>query len=119
MSKRYKGFEPNWYREVPPRGSYRSIFKWGDPAFNKVPKEALFKMMKETFHLTDDDFKSYAEPLGLDLVKLDKPVNLFVADFIGADLAIFRGATLAEEEGNIVVKSEENADMVLPDLLSS
>ena len=76
MSKRYKGFEPNWYREVPPRGSYRSIFKWGDPAFNKVPKEALFKMMKETFHLTDDDFKSYAEPLGLDLVKLDKPVNL-------------------------------------------
>ncbi len=76
MSKPYKGFEPKWYREVAPRGSYRSIFKWGDPAFNKVPKEALYKMMKETFHLTDDDFKSYAEPLGLEPVKLNKPCQL-------------------------------------------
>ncbi len=76
MSKPYKGFEPKWYREVPPSGSYRSIFKWGDPSFNKVPKETLYKMMKETFHLTDDNFKDYVEPLGLELVKLDKPSAL-------------------------------------------
>ncbi len=76
MSKPYKGFEPKWYKEVAPRGSYRSIYKWGDPAFNKVPKEALYKMMKEVFHLTDDDFTNYAEPLGLEIVKLDKPCSL-------------------------------------------
>ncbi len=76
MSKPYKGFEPNWYREVAPKDSYRSIFKWGDPAFNKYPKEALFKMMKDVFHLTDDDFKQYAEPLGLEKVHLDKPCGL-------------------------------------------
>ncbi len=76
MSKPYKGFEPKWYKEIAPKGSYRSIYKWGDPAFNKVPKEALYKMMKETFHLTDDDFKQYAEPLGLEIVKLDKPCGL-------------------------------------------
>ncbi len=76
MSKPYKGFEPKWYREVAPKGSYRSIYKWGDPSFVKVPKETLYKMMKEVFHMTDDDFKEYAEPLGLEIVKLDKPCAL-------------------------------------------
>ena len=42
MSKPYKGFEPKWYLENPPKRSYRSIFKWGDPTFNKVPKEILY-----------------------------------------------------------------------------
>ncbi len=76
MSKPYKDFEPKWYLDEPPKGSYRSIFKWGDPKFNKTPKEALYKMMKETFHLTDDDFGHYSEPLGLEQVKLDKPCSL-------------------------------------------
>lgn len=78
MSKPYKGFEPKWYLETPPKNSYRSIFKWGDPNFNKVPKENLYKLMKEIFHLTDDDFKDYDEPLGLEEVKLDKPCGLDV-----------------------------------------
>lgn len=76
MSKPYKGFEPKWYLETPPKRSYRSIFKWGDPDYNKIPKENLYKLMKEIFHLTDDDFKQYDEPLGLEEVKLDKPCGL-------------------------------------------
>lgn len=76
MSKPYKDFEPKWYLETPPARSYRSIFKWGDPDFNKIPKENLYKLMKEIFHLTDDDFKNYDEPLGLEEVKLDKPCSL-------------------------------------------
>ena len=76
MSKPYKDFEPKWYLETPPKRSYRSIFKWGDPNFNKIPKENLYKLMKEIFHLTDDDFKDYDEPLGLEEVKLDKPCKL-------------------------------------------
>ncbi len=78
MSKPYKGFEPKWYLENPPKRSYRSIFKWGDPSFNKIPKENLYKLMKEIFHLTDDDFKNYDEPLGLEEVKLTKPCGLSV-----------------------------------------
>lgn len=45
----------------------------------------------------------------------DYPVNLFVADFLGSDLEIVRNAELVEKEGNVVLKPEEGADMVLPD----
>lgn len=71
MSKPYKGFEPKWYRGEVPANSYRSIFKWGKPDFIKVPKETLYNMMKGIFNVTDDDFKSYNENLGLDEVKFD------------------------------------------------
>ena len=56
MSKPYKGFEPAWVREPAPIHSFRSVFRWGDPSFVKYPKETLYKMMKERFELTDDDF---------------------------------------------------------------
>lgn len=75
MSKPYKEFSPKWYTQKPPEKSYRSIFKWGDHEFNKVPKENLYKMMKKTFELTDDDFKDYFN-LGLDEVTCEVPVNL-------------------------------------------
>lgn len=70
MSKPYKEFEPKWYTETAPEHSYRSIFKWGDPLFHKVPKENLYKMMKDKFALTDEDFKDYKANLGLEKVKL-------------------------------------------------
>ena len=73
MSKPYQDFEPHWYYgEVPPR-SYRSIFKWGDADFVKVPKENLYKMLKKEFGLTDEDFKHYNADLGLDEVKFSLP----------------------------------------------
>ena len=34
-NKPYKGFEPKWLLTPAPAGSYRSIFRWGDPAFFK------------------------------------------------------------------------------------
>ena len=58
--KQYKGFEPKWVKTPAPANSYRSIFRWGDPKFFKFPKESLYKMMKEVFKLTDDDFKEYS-----------------------------------------------------------
>lgn len=76
MSKPYKDFEPSWYYgEVPPH-SYRSIFKWGDPKFVKVPKENLYKMLKDQFHLSDEDFKHYNADLGLEDVKFDAPAKV-------------------------------------------
>ena len=74
--KSYKGFEPKWVKTPAPADSYRSIFRWGDPEFVKYPKESLFKMMKEKFQMTDEDFKTYAGDIGMDSVKLDRPCQL-------------------------------------------
>lgn len=76
MSKPYKEFEPKWVKEAAPGDSYRSIFRWGDPEFVKYPKESLYKMMKEIFNMTDEDFKQYDGDIGMDPVKLDAPCNL-------------------------------------------
>ena len=69
-TKPYKGFEPKWLLTPAPEGSYRSIFRWGDPEFFKYPKESLYKLMKETFKMTDDDFKDYSDDIGFDRVDL-------------------------------------------------
>ena len=76
-TKPYKGFEPKWLLTPAPEGSYRSIFRWGDPEFFKYPKESLYKLMKETFKMTDDDFKDYTDDIGFDKVDLsDHPSKI-------------------------------------------
>lgn len=69
-NKPYKGFEPKWVLTPAPEGSYRSIFRWGDPEFFKYPKESLYNLMKETFKMTDDDFRDYTDDIGFDKVDL-------------------------------------------------
>lgn len=76
MSKPYQGFEPNWVKEAAPGNSYRSIFRWGDPNYVKYPKETLYKMMKETFEMKDEDFKQYTGDIGMDKVQLGIPCGL-------------------------------------------
>jgi alkyldihydroxyacetonephosphate synthase len=72
MSKKaYKGFEPKWVTEVAPKDSYRSIFRWGDPTFFKLPKEALYKMMKERGAMTDEDFQHYVNNNDVGMGKVD------------------------------------------------
>ena len=68
--KPYKGFEPKWIKTPAPADSYRSIFRWGDPEFVKYPKEALYKMMKDEFKMTDNDFDHYNCDPGFDKVDL-------------------------------------------------
>ncbi|MDR2159906.1 MAG: FAD-binding oxidoreductase [Treponema sp.] len=85
MAHPYKAFEPKWYRGAVPEKSYRSIFKWGVPGQIKVPRESLYRLMKESFDLTDDDFREYSEDLGLEEVRFDLPVKL-----TGAQLERFR-----------------------------
>ena len=76
-TKPYKGFEPKWLLTPAPEGSYRSIFRWGDPEFFKYPKESLYKLMKETFKMTDEDFKDYTDDIGFDKVDLsDNPSKI-------------------------------------------
>lgn len=76
MSHPYKGFEPKWLNEPFGKNSYRSIFKWGDPARIKAPKENLYQLIKETFELDDTYFTAYKEDLGLDDVKFEHPIRL-------------------------------------------
>ena len=55
MSKN-NNFQPCWTSDPPPDGSYRSIFKWGDPAVFKHPNKRLYRLIKDKFKLTDADF---------------------------------------------------------------
>ncbi|MDA3834974.1 MAG: FAD-binding oxidoreductase, partial [Spirochaetales bacterium] len=57
--KKKTSFTPGW-RETPPSpGPYRSMFKWGDPNTWKHPNSGLYRVIKECFGLTDEDFSYY------------------------------------------------------------
>ena len=76
-TKPYKDFEPKWIRRAAPEKSYRSVFRRGDPNFVKYPKESLYKLMKTTFAMTDDDFRQYDGDIGWDTVDLsDYPSDI-------------------------------------------
>jgi len=76
MAHKYKDFEPKWFQGKIPANSYRSIFKWGQPDKIKAPRESLYKIIRDEFGLTNEDFLDYSEDLGLDEVKFDLPVKL-------------------------------------------
>ncbi|MGN0443731.1 MAG: FAD-binding oxidoreductase [Acutalibacteraceae bacterium] len=76
-TKPYKGFEPKWIKTPAPAESWRSVFRWGDPEFFKWPKESLYNLMKDTFKMTDDDFRQYNDDIGFDKIEnINKPINL-------------------------------------------
>ncbi|MCP4138269.1 MAG: FAD-binding oxidoreductase [bacterium] len=68
-------FEPDWKEDAPVEGSYRSIFKWGNPLGFKHPSARLYEQLKETFNLTDSDFKE-KQFEGNELVNYKKTVKL-------------------------------------------
>jgi alkyldihydroxyacetonephosphate synthase len=80
MSHPYKDFEPQWFDSDYSDKSYRSVFKWGEKLQIKPPRESLYKLLKNIFGLTDDDFKKYTEDLGLDDVEFDIPIKLTAED---------------------------------------
>ncbi|MEN6470234.1 MAG: FAD-binding oxidoreductase [Clostridiaceae bacterium] len=73
--KKKQAFTPDWYHEEAPADSYRSILKWGDPKVFKAPNAKLYKLMKEVFELTDEDFVEKRK-MGLERVDFDIPVGL-------------------------------------------
>lgn len=73
--KHYRGFLPAWLEMAPPEGTYRSIFKWGDPNEFKHPNARLYDLMKKTFNMNDEDFRN-PQKLGLEKVAYNKPVSL-------------------------------------------
>jgi len=47
----------NWINKAPRKGSFRSIFKYGDPKGFKHPNNRLVKELKEKFNMTNGDFR--------------------------------------------------------------
>lgn len=70
-----KKFRPDWTEKAPPAGTYRSIFKYGNPDSFKHPSDAWYEMIKRDFHLSDREFASKAGE-GLEQVSLKRPVSL-------------------------------------------
>ncbi len=70
-----KKFRPDWTKKAPPDGTYRSIFKYGDPKGFKHPSAAWYEMIKRDFHLSDKDFMSKNKE-GLEPISLKRSVAL-------------------------------------------
>jgi alkyldihydroxyacetonephosphate synthase len=70
-----KKFYPKWTDASPEPGTYRSIFKWGDPNEFKHPNQRLYEMIKEKVQMADSDFYE-KKSQGKEKVNIDKPVNL-------------------------------------------
>ncbi|NLB71019.1 MAG: FAD-binding oxidoreductase [Chloroflexi bacterium] len=68
-------FVPAWYEEPVPAGTWRSIFKWGDPAGFKHPNSGLTKLIMDRFGLSKETLSKPGK-LGLDLVPDDVPSAL-------------------------------------------
>lgn len=70
-----KHFKPDWTEQAPAKGTFRSIFKYGDPHSYKHPSDKWYEMMKREFGLTDADFlKKQGE--GHEKVILNRPAAL-------------------------------------------
>ncbi|MCP4114903.1 MAG: FAD-binding oxidoreductase [Desulfobacteraceae bacterium] len=51
-----KTFIPNFEARPPKPGTFRSIFKWGEPDLFKHPSQGFFSVIKETLELPDSHF---------------------------------------------------------------
>ena len=89
-------FQPAWYEGIPSKRSYRSLFKWGAIDQFKHPNKRLFKLMKQTFNMTDDDFKKPINP-GFDEVAYDLPSRMS-ADTIEGLKAIVDGENVRTDD---------------------
>jgi len=83
-------FIPAWYEDPAPAGSWRSIFKWGDPAATKHPNSGLTKLIMDRFGLSKETLSKHGQ-LGLEQVPDNVPVNL------AAEHLAFLARTCGEE----------------------
>ena len=74
---------PNWIEAAPEKGSYRSIFKWGDPHAYKHPNAKLVRLLKAQFGLTDNHFKAPVDD-GNRPVNYAAPSRVITPDHVAA-----------------------------------
>ena len=73
--RQVKQFRPDWSEQPPGKGTFRAIFKYGDPNTFKHPSEKWYAMLKEEFGMTDGDFR-HKHGEGREPVVLDRPTGL-------------------------------------------
>lgn len=66
---------PLWFDKVTPEGTYRSLFKWGDPAVTKHPNSGFVQLIMDTFDLHCSDLMLPVD-FALDKVEQEIPVGL-------------------------------------------
>jgi alkyldihydroxyacetonephosphate synthase len=71
--------EPDWYEEIVPPVSYRSLLKWGAPDQFKHPNHGLVKYLKRTLAFENSEFRRIPE-MGLENVEADQPGLVDPAD---------------------------------------
>lgn len=74
--KKRKTKQPDWSETPPPMGSYRSIFKYGDPGKFKHPNRQWVAMLKDELGMTDQDFWRKSSE-GRDRVDIIRNIKLF------------------------------------------
>jgi alkyldihydroxyacetonephosphate synthase len=73
MAKKDK-FYPQWCEQEAPPRSFRSLIKYGDPKGFKHPNRGLFRLLKETFGVDNEDFKK--PKLSLEPFDIEIPPHL-------------------------------------------
>jgi len=81
---------PHWIEQAPLPGSFRSLFKWGDPTGFKHPNSGMVSLIKETFGMTNADFGT-PQHAGQEMVLAEIP-----SDLDACHLDIFRQLVGAE-----------------------
>lgn len=73
-----KDFTPPWIEEAAPPHSYRSLFKWGNPDEFKHPNRGMFRLILDTFGMSEADFQ---QPLhtGWEEFDADFPISMNTA----------------------------------------
>ena len=82
-------FCPQWCEKEAPVGSFRSLIKYGDPRGFKHPNPGMYHLLKETFGMSDDEFKRPSlcmEELNIDMPpKLPSAQMEALKNIVGAD----------------------------------
>lgn len=86
--RKYEGYSPDWYTKRAPEGSYRSIFKWGNPNEYKVPSFGMFKFMEKELGFTPEFLESKRN---FGEAKVDFDVKSNISDVEKSELLAFVG----------------------------
>ncbi len=85
---KHNEFLPKWTEETPP-GTYRSLFKYGDPKVFKHPNPGMYPIIKEVFGMTDNDFLNPSlstDPFDIELPSHLPPKHLKkLSDIVGKE----------------------------------
>ena len=78
MVPRNTPLKPAWIEDPPAAGSYRALFKWGDPARVKHPDQRLVRLLQGQLGLSEAEWRRPAAG-GMDAITAIPPSRLAAA----------------------------------------